>query len=476
MLRSMFEQRRWPREAWIPMTAGLGWLWAATGGAVLFAVGLLPGLLLLGGGVSTLLWPGDRRISAFTAMGAVLGTLLALLSWPWQGLGFGLLVLLTSAGSFLAAGFASIRQAAHVDGVPQPELSMRLAAEVGLDEAVLGTLQLSLDFPRGDDAARINREVHAGLEIFAAQGWLEKPRDFHPQPPPLLNPSLESKQWRGIDYERLSFASEYEPHALEPGRDRYLGYAQNRTAEAWVLRHAGEPRPWLVCLHGFRMGTPGIDLRAFDPRLLHRELGMNLLVPVLPLHGSRKVGKRSGDRFMDGDPFDTIHAEAQAMWDIRRMLQWIRAAGEPKVGVYGLSLGGYTAALLASIEIGLACAILGVPLSDMARIFWQHGPRLDLRSLEAMGLHVGDVARMFKVVAPLDVEPRVVLEGRAIFAGVADRIVPAALVRDLYEHWERPRSVWYQGAHLTFGRDPRVAALVRETIESRLSAGPPVHS
>jgi esterase/lipase len=38
------------------------------------------------------------------------------------------------------------------------------------------------------------------------------------------------------------------------------------------------------------------------------------------------------------------------MWDIRRILHWIRAQGAPSVGVHGVSLGGYQTALLAALE------------------------------------------------------------------------------------------------------------------------------
>ena len=38
------------------------------------------------------------------------------------------------------------------------------------------------------------------------------------------------------------------------------------------------------------------------------------------------------------------------------------------------------------------------------------------------------------------------------------------MIRDLWQHWERPRIEWYQGGHLSFPSEPRVAALVRETL------------
>ena len=56
---------------------------------------------------------------------------------------------------------------------------------------------------------------------------------------------IDRRRVRGLDYEHLHFDSGYEPHPDEPGRERWLAYAANRTAHAWVVRHAGGERPWL---------------------------------------------------------------------------------------------------------------------------------------------------------------------------------------------------------------------------------------
>ena len=460
----MFEPRRWPREAWFPIVAGLVCMWVARGHAGLFLFAIAPSLLLLAGGGSTLLWPGDQRIPHFTALGAVLGVVFGVLGGAWLGWLAALCVVGSSAAAFVAAGATSVRQSTHVADVPPPVPSLRLSARVAFDEAVMASLQAWMRFPSGTEAERVQREVAAASELFEDRGWLDKPQDYHPQPPILDAPSLERARARGFDYEHLSFDSGYEPHAQEPGRDRYLAYQPTRRAHAWVLRHAGAERPWLICIHGFRMGSPRIDLSAFNPREYHEKLGLNLLLPVLPLHGPRKVGLRSGDNYLDGDVLDTLHAQAQAIWDLRRLLSWVRESGATSIGVYGLSLGGYNAALISSLENDLACAIAGIPLADMSRIFWHHGPDLHVRHAESLGLGLELLERVFRPVAPLSLEPRVPHAHRAIFGGVCDRIVPVDMMRDLWDHWERPAVEWYQGGHLSFPSEPRVRALIHRTL------------
>ncbi|MCZ6784400.1 MAG: hypothetical protein O7G30_13950 [Proteobacteria bacterium] len=472
----MQEQPRFPRESWFPLAAGLLWLWwGVAGGIAPFLLSLLPGVLLVASGGAQLLWPGDPRIPHHAALGGVLGVLLGLPAIFALGLGPALVLMALSAASFVAAGSFAVRLEVPTENVPPAHPSLGLAAQVAADEALLATMGISMPTLGTDETRAIGREVEAARELFQDRGWLEKPDRYHAQPFPLDAPRIRDRSVRvrggRFPFEHLSFESEYEPHRDEPGRERWLDYAPNRTAHAWVLRHAdrAESRPWLVCVHGYQMGSPLIDIAAFDPRYFHQKLGLNLMLPVLPLHGPRKVGRRSGDGFLAGNALDTVHAEAQAMWDIRRLLSWIRSQGGSEIGVHGLSLGGYNCALLACFDEGLRCAIPGVPATDLARLYWRHGPSPQIRFMEHHGMVYDEFAELLTVVSPLALEPAVPHQHRAIFGGVADRVVPPDQVRDLWEHWGQPEVVWYQGAHMTFALAPSVRELVDTTLRTALA-------
>jgi hypothetical protein len=419
-----------------------------------------------------LLWPGDRRICQFAALGGVLGVLFSLPAFFVVGLGWALVLLAASATGFIAAGAHSVEFEPEIDGVPAPRPGLWLSSQVAVDEALLATMSLSMQHPQPGDPARIRQEVSEARELFDSRGWLEKPVDYHETPPPLEAPRIRETGIHRLRFEHLSFESGYAPHEGEPGRERWLSYAANRTAHAWVMRHEGPPRPWLVCIHGYQMGAPLIDFAAFPPAWLHRRLGLNLILPILPLHGRRKIGRRSGDGFLGGDVLDSIHAEAQAMWDIRRLLSWVRSQldGSPDedgiagVGVMGYSLGGYTASLLACLDDDLRCVIPGIPATDFTSLFLRHGPPMQLRSVELEGVEEAKMRELMRVISPLVLEPRVALERRYLFAAVADRLVPADQVRDLWKHWQCPRIEWYQGGHLTFRAHPSVVRLINEGI------------
>jgi hypothetical protein len=457
---------QWPAEAWLPGAAGLLWLWNAPAHGLLgFIFSVLPGCLMLGGGVAMLLMPGDLRISQFAAAGGVIGVLLGVPACVFEGLVSGVLLCALSAASFVAAGWHTLRLEPHPEDVPEPRPSLALAAEIACDEALLSTMQIGIAMPSGNDLARIRGEFEAARAHFEAAGWLEKPGDYHPAPPALTDATLAPARARGIDYEHLRFESGYEPHPGEPGRERFLGYRENRTAHAWVVRTSPE-RPWLVCIHGYQMGNPWVDLSAFRPDWLARQHRLNLLLPVLPLHGPRTKGRRSGDGYLAGEVLDTIHAQAQAMWDLRRMISWLRAEGATSIGVYGLSLGGYNASLLAGLVRDLACVVAGIPAVDFTRLYFRHGPAVQLLEAALHGIEEQHMDEIMRVISPLSFPARVPRERRYIFAAIADRLIPAAQVRDLWRHWEQPRIEWYQGGHITFPRHAAVRALIDEALRT----------
>jgi hypothetical protein len=356
--------------------------------------------------------------------------------------------------------------------VPNLGASWAMAAKQVLDEIFFSTELVTGQFVSAGDRRRIRTEVYGALRHFETQGWLECPALYHRTPPALWNPELRSVETRGLRYVHLQFESGYEPHPGEPGRERWLGYAPNHTAHAWVLQHPGGPRPWMVCVHGYRMGAPLVDFVGFRALWLHHQMGLNVLMPILPLHGPRTVGRRSGDGFLTGDYLDTLHLQAHAIWDLRRLLGWLRATqGDPPIGVYGLSLGGYTAALLAALEADLQCVIVGIPATNFVRLARWHIPSFLHAATEFVGLHWDELETIMRVVSPLAMPARVPRERCFLFAGVADRLVPPDHVRDLWRHWDRPRIEWYEGGHVSFTFEGKVRALVCEALATTGLAG-----
>jgi hypothetical protein len=89
---------------------------------------------------------------------------------------------------------------------------------------------------------------------------------------------------------------------------------------------------------------------------------------------------------------------------------------------------------------------------------------------ERFGLAEPELRDVLRVISPLALEPKIPRDRRWIFGGVADRLVTADQVRDLWRHWEKPKIAWYPGGHLTFRFHPAVPKLVLTAlVESGLS-------
>jgi acetyl esterase/lipase len=163
------------------------------------------------------------------------------------------------------------------------------------------------------------------------------------------------------------------------------------------------------------------------------------------------MSKVRGEGFMSVDLVDSVHGLAQSAWDVRRAIAWLRATKDAEqIGVYGLSLGGYVAALVASLEADLACVIAGIPCTDLPSLYLRHSPR-PIRRLAAEHGALGPMAsEVHRVVSPLAMSPLVAAARRFIFGGLGDRMSTFDQARRLWEHWDRPPLGAYNGGHVGF--------------------------
>ena len=456
-------------EFWILIVAALSWLEAgADGGIIRFVLAAIPGGLMLTAGLGTLFFPGERGLTRMGALGALLGvffSVVSILFAPGTAIALGFL----AAAGLVSCGLIALRETPVLDDVPDMGPSLRAGIETGMDEAVLGIANVLMPVFGTGEQARIAGETREALALFEEKGWLKDPRSFHDDPPELDAHSvrIEKRTTAGWSFEALSFESGFTPHPELPGRDRYLGYQSCRKAHAWLLR-SDPDAPWMVCIHGLGMGEPILDLNLLYGKLFHRDLGLNVLFPVLPLHGPRKRTPVSGRGFLGGDVMDLVNAETQAAWDIRRLVSWMEEQGAERVGVHGMSLGGFNTALISSLHEGFEVSIAGIPAADVVDLMWWHVSSSMARRANDEGLTQEQMTRALRVVSPLAMDALVPAERRYIYAGIGDQFVPSTIVHKLWDHWGRPRTHWYPGAHLSFpwhnGVGEFVACAVRDTL------------
>jgi predicted esterase YcpF (UPF0227 family) len=447
--------RRGYLEALLPVLTALLWFWAASSPAWR-ALALLPALGLAATGVLLLWSPGDERLPQNLAISALVSFVFALLGgwqvlwvWPW--------LLLGSMGSYLVAGRLGTLMSNQYD--PAPADTPTMWRKTAIDEALMGYFLLKAKIPTGTAAIEMGQAAERAESFLQSQGWLDDPRGFLPSPPPIAGAEVHQKRIGKFTYEEHHYDSHFIPHPELPESQSWQQRTANRRALMRVFRQPEAGRPWLVCIHGYRMGAAWMDLSLFRPSYYVKGYGFNLVQPVLPLHGIRAQG-RSGDGYLDHNLLNLLHAQSQALWDLQRSIEWIRTQ-EPhaRIGVLGISLGGYNASLLASRVSGLDLVIAGIPVVDFASALNDHMPPLNRQFYAENGLSAERFRRILQVVSPLSLPPLLPPERLTLFAANGDRVVTPDQPLRLAQHWGVPVQ-WYEGGHLSIRSEKSIGGII----------------
>jgi pimeloyl-ACP methyl ester carboxylesterase len=302
-------------------------------------------------------------------------------------------------------------------------------------------------------------------------GTLGSPSRFFPvpaRPNPTLTPQGDGPL--GTQIVDLSYPSDYEPF-LPAARELYLRAPENHTAYArWWTSDRG--RPTIVLLHGWGGGNHWVTARTFVVPYWLRH-GFDVAAFVLPYHGDRapatqQLGPRSGGLFPSPNPVRTNEGFGQAIYDLRALAMFLRSRGASAVGAMGMSLGGYTTALWASVAGtqdpgGADFAVAMIPAVDMAKLMWRHGETSPTRKRAASaGITEDLLADAFAVHAPMTRPPRLPRERLAVIAGRGDRITPPDHAEALAKHWDVGIE-WFDGGHLAqIGRNDALRTIRRQ--------------
>jgi pimeloyl-ACP methyl ester carboxylesterase len=180
--------------------------------------------------------------------------------------------------------------------------------------------------------------------------------------------------------------------------------------------------------------------------------GYDVLMYTLPFHGRRaeKCSPFSGFGYFAGGLSGFAEAMAQAVHDFRSIVDHLLHTGVDRIALTGISLGGYTSALVASVDDRLEAVIPNCPVVTPAKLFDEWFPA---NQLVRLGLRLSDIGRDELAAGlayhcPLNYQPLLPKDRRMIIVGLGDRMAPPDHAVALWEHWNRCALHWFPGSHV----------------------------
>lgn len=231
--------------------------------------------------------------------------------------------------------------------------------------------------------------------------------------------------------------------------ERYASARENSLAVARHFR-AAERRPAVILIHGYMAGPFAFEERIWPIARL-TQAGFDVVLFTLPFHASRaRAGYGAVPEFPGEDPRVNVEGFRHALFDLQNLVSWLLAQGHPRVGAIGMSLGGYTAALLATAEPRLDFVVPVIPLSSLGDFAREQGSLSPLPE-EAEQQHAL-LESIYRRVSPVSRPSLVPPERCLVIAAKADRVTPAAHARRLSVHLRAPLHAFYGGHLLQLGR------------------------
>jgi pimeloyl-ACP methyl ester carboxylesterase len=323
-------------------------------------------------------------------------------------------------------------------------------AAAGLDHAI--TLAVRAATPISDDEPSLGSGHEArvqALESAAARLESLDLETFFPAPR-LIEPSARDRGAFNARLSRTDLAWESIRDTFLPElAERYRATRENHVAVARLVARP-EPRPIAVLVHGYMLGQLRIDERVWPISALDG-LGFDCALYVMPFHGRRVDRARNGrPEFPGKDPAFAAEGFRQAVTELRELVRFLRGRGHPRVGLLGMSLGGYTAALTATVDADLDFLAPIVPLASLADFALEHGELPE--APEPRAREYALLERAYRHVSPVGRPPRMAPERVLVIGAKSDRITRITHARRLALHFHAPLVSFHGGHVMQLGR------------------------
>ena len=237
----------------------------------------------------------------------------------------------------------------------------------------------------------------------------------------------------------------------------HTSHERNNTVHCEFFRPAGAntkagPARYPACIVLHILGGDFPLSRAFAAALAKRNVAA--LFVIMPYYGPRRDPDGPA-RMVSADPEETVRGMTQAVKDIRYATAWLAEQPEvdPKqLGVFGISLGGITAALAGEAEPRLHKICPTLAGGDIGSILWDAKEKhlAETRRLwEAKGNSRQSLVDLLSIVDPVTYADRLKDRKLLMLNARNDEVIPRQCTESLWKAAGEPRIIWYDSGHIT---------------------------
>jgi hypothetical protein len=276
--------------------------------------------------------------------------------------------------------------------------------------------------------------------------------------PPEISPheiiKTEKKKIPGGSISQCKMPNKFSP--INPYfEESYWQYHKHKDIHFELWQHDdNQARPTYIFMHGYNADDYRINHIIFSAKKVFND-GANIAFLVLPFHKGKFSFSADVWNFFGHGPAYTTEVFANAVSNCRSLItHLIETRIASKIGVSGISLGGFVSSLVVSADERVDNAVLLAPVYNVPESYMEWFPLRGLfkNILSEENISFSEFRHAYALCNALTFKPKIESKKISILTGLFDLIALPKHVRLLGEHWDKCDIHWLEYGHVGMTR------------------------